>query len=647
MFCSRDEKYRNPTGAVKAGENIHFRISLPRDLSCSAISLIMEHEGHETRVHNMFWCGMNGEYEEWWECDFAPQSTGLHFYYFELRTNHGTRKLTKGEGGHAVANGMEKWQLTVYSPKYQRPDWLDGGIIYQIFPDRFHSSCSPKTEQPAYRIMHDSWNEEIVWQANENGVIDNKDFFGGDLAGISEKLSYLHDLGVTCIYLNPIFMAYSNHRYDTADYSVIDPTLGNEADFRTLCEKAEGFGIRVIIDGVFSHTGSYSIYFNKDGHFNSVGAYNSKESEFYPWYSFKNWPNEYDSWWGFDTLPNVNELNPAFNDYINGEAGIVKKWMKAGAAGWRLDVADELPDEFIDNITAAVKSEKPDGLVLGEVWEDASTKTAYGMRRRYLLGNQLDSVMNYPFSQAITDFLLGGAAESFFECIETIQENYPPETVRLLMNHIGTHDTQRALTLLAGEPLNNHGREWQSSHFLSPIQREIGIHKLKLASLIQYTLPGVPSVYYGDEAGMEGYKDPFNRRTFPWDSINEDLLSWYKALGKFRTEQGKRLLSFGSFKRIHATDDTLIYSRIYENDSLTVILNRGSRFQTINRDFIPEAAVNVLGVDLAKNEYELEPFGFSVYLCETASHEEKSPEEQLQSEAKPDFMKRIRALLGF
>ena len=330
-----------------------------------------------------------------------------------------------------------------------------------------------------------------------------------------EKLPYLKELGVTCLYFTPVFESHSNHRYDTADYSKIDPLLGSEEDLTQLCAAARKLGIRVILDGVFSHTGSDSVYFNREGRYPTQGAYNSQQSPYYPWYTFRQWPNSYDCWWNFDTLPNVNETNDSYNEYINGPQGIVRKWLKAGASGWRLDVADELPDLFLDRLHDAVKAEQPDALILGEVWEDASNKSAYGVRRRYLLGRQLDTVMNYPFRDAILGFLLGEDPARFAEAVETIVENYPPQCLNLLMNHIGTHDTERALTVLGGEPAGARGREWQAAQKLTPAQRETGVKRLKLASLIQYLLPGVPCLYYGDEAGMEGYRDPLQPGLLP------------------------------------------------------------------------------------------------------------------------------------
>ena len=468
MFNSRSRKYRDPLGAVEEGTPVHFRITLPRELSCSAAHLVIQREGSQNQVLDLFWCGMNGNNQEWWECHFIPQASGLYFYHFEIRTQRGSQRISKGFAGDGIFGGNNQWQLTVYQKGFQTPGWLEGGVMYQIFPDRFYKSGTPKGEIPYGRTFHQNWEDQPNWAPNAQGKITNTDFFGGDLKGIEEKLPYLKELGVTCLYCNPIFESHSNHRYDTADYSKIDPLLGNEEDFRSLCQAAKKLGIQVMVDGVFSHTGSDSVYFNREGRYPTQGAYNSQQSPYYPWYSFRQWPNAYECWWNFDTLPNVKETNESYNQYINGEQGIVRKWLKAGASGWRLDVADELPDPFLDNLTAAVKAENPDALVLGEVWEDASNKTAYGVRRRYLLGKQLDTVMNYPFRDAILGFLLGGDPRNFAETVESICENYPPQCLRLLMNHIGTHDTERALTVLGGEPAGNRGREWQAAQRLSP-----------------------------------------------------------------------------------------------------------------------------------------------------------------------------------
>ena len=610
MFDSRDPAYRSPTGAVAAGTEIHFKITLPRWLRCSAAVLVAEKENAGAFRGDMFWCGMNGDDAEWWECHFTPDSAGLYFYHFELETDHGYKRLSRIAQGKARLDGDIRWQLTVYAEDYVTPEWLNGGVMYQIFPDRFFSSGEPKQGVPADRVFHENWLDQPDWRPNAQGKVTNSDFFGGDLKGIERKLPYLKELGVTCLYLNPIFESHSNHRYDTADYSKIDPLLGSEADFSQLCAAAKKLGMRIVLDGVFSHTGSDSIYFNREGRYPGPGAYQSKESPYYGWYSFNSWPEVYESWWGFITLPNVVETHPDYLAYITGKNGIVRKWLKAGASGWRLDVADELPDEFIDALTAAAKAEKSDALVLGEVWEDATNKFAYGERRRYFLGGQLDSVMNYPFRDSILSFLLGGNAENFAETVETICENYPPQALHILMNHIGTHDTERALTVLGGEPAGSRGREWQSGQQLSPEQRELGLKRLKLASLLQYLLPGVPCLYYGDEAGMEGYKDPFNRAGYPWGREEQELLAWYKTLGKLRARE-KSILARGEYRTLLTANHLLAFERKNQKgERLVVLINR-----SVSPQYVPDAGFSLndgeilLGEPLTFGDL-LAPLGF-------------------------------------
>ena len=630
MFNSRNSEYRNPTGAVKFGTKIHFKIKLPRHMHCSAADLIVMCDNDE-KIYpsNMFWCGMVGEHEEWWECHYTAETPGLYFYHFELQTDGRQTCLYKDGGGNATLKGRAQWPLTVFKEDYKTPDWLSGGIMYQIFPDRFYNSGTAKHNVPCDRETHDNWSDLPEWRPNGDRKITNHDFFGGDLEGIQGKLPYLKDLGVTCIYLNPIFEAYSNHRYDTGNYSKIDPILGTEEDFKALCSAAKQLDIHIMLDGVFSHTGSDSIYFNRENRYDSPGAYNSKNSPYFSWYTFKNWPDKYDCWWDFITLPNVDELNPHFNEYINGENGIIRKWLRAGASGWRLDVADELPDEFLDNLRKAAKAENPDAVILGEVWEDASTKAAYGVRRRYLQGDQLDTVMNYPFREAIFAYLLDHDGTAFFETVESILENYPQESVNLLMNHIGTHDTIRAITILGGEPVLENGREWQSCHRLSEEQYQLGVKRLKLASLLQYMLPGVPCVYYGDEVGVEGYKDPFSRKTFPWDNMDTQLLDWYTQLGKMRHSQP--VLKNGNFRRISAGDGVIAFSRydIFASgdsvDELILFINGNDWPCSISDEALAAATPLVvssaapadlqliLGSDFRQNHMQLEPFSYALF----------------------------------
>ncbi|MGN0494486.1 MAG: glycoside hydrolase family 13 protein, partial [Acutalibacteraceae bacterium] len=429
--------------------------------------------------------------------------------------------------------------------------------------------CSDWSKQPEYR------------QTGDKCSLGN-DYYGGDLKGIEEKLPYLEELGVTCIYLNPIFEAHSNHRYNTADYMKIDPTLGTEEDLVSLINEARRHGISIVLDGVFSHTGDDSRYFNLKHRYNTVGAANSPDSPYHSWYKFGNYPTGYSCWWGVPSLPETEEEDLSFSNFIAGENGVIRYWLKRGIKGWRLDVADELPDSFLDKIRSAVKAEGKDNYLLGEVWEDATNKISYGSRRRFLRGRQLDSVMNYPLSEAIITFVKGGNARDLADTVLDLLENYPPQAAKLLMNHIGTHDTARILTRLAknGE---TGDREWQSRQTLSDEEYSHGVKLLKLAAVLQYTMPGVPSLYYGDEAGMSGFGDPFCRAGFPWGSENKELTEFYKALGQFRKKSP--VFKSGEFIPVHADTGNIVYLRKKGKREVLVAVNRGGEPSEIQ---IPE-----------------------------------------------------------
>lgn len=581
LFSSRDTRYRTPFGAVEQGTQILFRICLPRDWGCRGAWLIHRCDDGLDQWDGMFWAGMEGDDREWWDCRYTPTDPDLYWYYFAIDTDGGRRYLSRLPNGTAVCVDApgNTWQLTCYGTELVTPDWLAGGVFYQIFPDRFCRSGKPKEGVPDDRVMHERWDEQPHWKPDETGVVRNNDFFGGDLEGIRQKLPYLKRLGVTCVYLNPIFESHSNHRYDTADYSQIDSLLGNEEDLRRLTDSARELGVRVILDGVFSHTGADSIYFNKNGRYSQAGAFQTPDSPYAPWYHFKQWPHDYAGWWGFDTLPEVNELDPAFITYITGENGIARKWLRVGASGWRLDVADELPDAFLEALRNAVKETDSNALVLGEVWEDASNKQSYNHRRRYLLGKQLDSVMNYPFRTAVLEFVKNGNGEHFFNRIQTVLENYPPQVTRLLMNSLGTHDTERAITMLAGEPASGRGRRWQSETRLSDEQQKEGVRRLKVAAVLQYCLPGVPCLYYGDEAGLEGYRDPFNRGPYPWGRENETLVEWFVKLGEARAAYN--VFREGAFVPVYVAQDVVVFDRADDSGVVRCAVNRSTEERRI------------------------------------------------------------------
>lgn len=606
-FNSRSTVHKSKFGAVKQGENITFKVVLPRDIHCSGVDLVIKRDNGEKKFFPMKWLSMQGEHEEWWAVDYTAESPDIYFYYFEYTTSWGRSSIKHmGNSLGSLSNGRHDWQLSVYSSDFTTPDWLKGGMFYQIFPDRFYFSGKKKESVPSDRVMRDDIFAEPYWRPTNQGKVLNNDFFGGDLKGIEEKLDYLESLGVTCIYLNPIFEAHSNHRYDTANYEKIDPLLGNEDDLRSLCESAEKRGISVILDGVFSHTGDDSIYFNKYGRYSSLGAYQSKTSPYYSWYKFKKHPDEYHSWWGISILPEVIEESPDFLDYITGENGIARRWLRLGVRGWRLDVADELPDVFLDRFRQAVKAENTEALVLGEVWEDASNKFSYGQRRHYFAGGELDSVMNYPFAEAIINLVRSGVVEGFSDKIMTILENYPKCVVDVLMNHIGTHDTMRAITAVAGESCEYRDRNWQSNHSLSQQQYEFGVKLMKIAAAIQFTLPGVPCLYYGDEAGMQGYKDPFNRFCYPWGKENKELIEFYKKLGALR----KSCPCFidGEYRTVSEMLGCLAYVRRGRGSEVMVIVNRNNHEIDY---FLPQdwhGAMAVLGAEMLTDRAKIGAF---------------------------------------
>lgn len=575
IFNSRDKSYKSIRSAIATDEQCKFRIIVPRDCRCSCATLAITKDGEneETAYYGMFWAGMCGDYHEYWELHFSATTPGLYFYHFELDTPWGKSLIMNtGNGiGDFSAQGNE-FQQTVYDKNFKTPDFLKGGIIYQIFPDRFYNSGAEKKNMPSTRILR-RWGEIPYWKEEQMNGIWNNDYFGGDLKGIEEKLPYIADLGVNCIYINPIFEAHSNHRYDTADYEKIDTLLGTEEDLKSLCKTAkEKYGISIILDGVFSHTGCDSKYFNLYNHYNTLGAYNSTESPYFSWYKFINWPDDYHAWWGIKLLPEVIEEDESYRNYICGKDGILRKWLRCGISGWRLDVADELPDIFLDDLRKAVKEENENAVIIGEVWEDATNKFAYGQRRKYLLGEELDSVMNYPFADAVLNFVRYGHGEYFFDSVMNIVENYPPQVLNVLMNHIGTHDTERAITRLAGPDNEGRGRDWQFANNKLPSYDYLkGISMMKMASLIQFTLPGVPSIYYGDEIGMQGMKDPFNRACMQWDNHNEELLKWYKRLGQIRN--GAKALIDGEFVPVFCENSAIAYERVCSDNSVLVAVN--------------------------------------------------------------------------
>ncbi len=589
VYDSRDLRYKKPYGAVPSGTKVQFTLRPDRaeGFSRAALTAVFEFDGNRTVKVPMPWVSTELGRDEF-SCELdTGDYVGLVWYTFHLERLDG-RVLNLGTH-----------QMTGYDGKEKVPDWFGKGMCYQIFPDRFNRTRIPDPAgMVGGRWVHQSWDEcpeyRPVGRTWDGHDIMNRDFFGGDLKGVEEKLDYIASMGVETIYFCPVFEAAENHRYGTADYSRVDPMLGTNEDFTHLCQEAHRRGIRIILDGVFNHTGYVSRYFNGDGFYDTLGALQSQDSPYYGWFDWKHWPDSYESWWGIYSLPAVKESSQEYRDFIfGGDNAVVRKWLRAGADGWRLDVADELPDDFIHGIHSAARETNPDAIVIGEVWEDGSTKIAYGKRRRHLLGGYLDGLMNYPFRTALIRFLLKGDGAGFRECMETLRENYPRFAFYSAMNSLGTHDTLRILTYLGtGSERWDQSKDWRGAYHMSDSQLTRGLELLRLGFLVLFTFPGAPTVYYGDEAGMTGFEDPFNRCPFPWGKENRELVEFCSKLGNLR--KTNLPLREGELCWGTCGQGVLAFTRRCGGKNAAAAVNSGDNAQAVEVPWDAERAVDVL-----------------------------------------------------
>ncbi|CAM2079345.1 glycoside hydrolase family 13 protein [Paraclostridium bifermentans] len=590
---SHNLELRNPFGAVSIGTKVRIRLWTSK--KCSAyINLINFYNNQiEIQMKEIGWNSLVNNWVYETEVD-TLNNIGLIYYYF--RVNYYGRDIIYGNNieslggvGQVYFNEPVSYQITIYS-KQEVPSWYREGIIYQIFVDRFFNGedegkvLNPKKNT----FIYGNWDDSPMYIKDMNGNIVRWDFYGGNLLGVKKKLEYIKSLGVSVIYFNPIFDSPSCHKYDTGDYEKIDPMFGDEEIFKDLCSEAEKLGMRIILDGVFSHTGSDSKYFNKFGNYDSLGAYQSLHSPYYRWYRFNDYPNLYETWWGFSNMPNVDELNPSYLDYIiRNDNSVIEKWLKLGAGGWRLDVADELPDEFIKILKKKLKEVKKDGVLIGEVWEDASNKVSYNRKREYLFGNELDSVTNYPLRQIILDLVRNYIGSKYFiKKYLSLKENYPKEYFYSTMNMLGNHDTERVLTML-----NNN------------------VNLLKEAVVIQMTLPGVPLIYYGDEAGLTGGKDPSNRKSYPWGKENNDILGFYRKISAIRVSE--EALRNGEIEFLEFNNGILAYQRTLNKDRIIIAVNIMEKEENI---LINNVDGNILDLLDEDKEYIVENRSTSVLI---------------------------------
>ncbi|MEG2085681.1 MAG: alpha-amylase family glycosyl hydrolase [Clostridia bacterium] len=575
IFNCLEGEFKSIKGSIKANEEVKINILIEQSVALTGVNMVINKiDNGEIIILPLIKAEQKDGYNRY-SGMLSMAQIGIYYYYFALldAKKESQVGLNAQHKAQLYYNNAPKWQLSVYKREYEVPKWAEGKIMYHIFVDRFNNEGGNSAKEGAiYRL---DWGNAPEYKPSEKGKILNNDFFGGNLRGIIAKLPYLKSLNVGIIYLSPIFEAYSNHKYDTGDYNKIDEMFGSEADYISLTSIAAKLGIKVILDGVFNHTGSNSRYFDKENKYKSDGAYQKQDSIYSDWYTFTEWNKKYLCWWNIDTLPTLNGNSLSLRNFLCEKDGIVRKWLKLGASGWRLDVVDEINDEMLNCIVNAAKTEKSDALIIGEVWEDASNKCAYGKHRSYFLGKQLDTVMNYLLKNAIIDFIRNGNAQHLSDVNFQIMNNYPKETIHLLMNILGTHDTARILTELNGDNKNGCSRETKSRYRMSFEQLQKGKQLLKLSAVLQYTLCGFPCIYYGDEAGVQGCNDPFNRTCFPWNSADVALTDFYRLLGEIRTRYD--VFKEGEFIDLSANEDFYSFERINENQKIIVAVNRNSQ----------------------------------------------------------------------
>ena len=573
--------------AFPSDKRIIFTVKAPRRLGASAVVLRVNHDGEPDMdlplrfvETSLGWDVYTTELFLGEDC--GDDYEGLFFYEFLFLRGADTlfTKTKNNVDFELVLSSQGRFRLLIHDKKYTTPEWFHGKIMYHVFVDRFAKGEGSVTERDD-AVINPDWEHGIPQYPENNGDrYTNNVFFGGNLWGVIEKLDYLESLGVGIIYLSPVFKAYSNHKYDTGNYHEIDGMFGGEEAFDKLIAEADKRGIRIILDGVFNHTGDDSLYFDKYGKYGGTGAYTNPDSEYRSWYTFKRYPRAYESWWGIDILPKLNHKNEECRDFFVGKGGVVEKYVQRGIGGWRLDVADELPNDFLDKLRAVAKGRNPDAVIIGEVWENAVDKVSYGLRRRYFGGKQLDSVMNYPLKNGIVDFIRFRDANILGDILKELYSSYPECVCNCLMNILGTHDTERILTVIGyGNDPRLSGEGVENSELavrrMNTKQRTEAEKLLKLAAVIQYTVFGVPSVYYGDEVGMEGYHDPFCRMPFPWGREDTRLLKFYRKLGKIRREND--VFSDGEFKILTIDGGFIAYSREKDGKTVTIAVNRSEK----------------------------------------------------------------------
>ncbi len=574
--------------AFLAGDRLRYSFYFPRTLGVRSASFSLSSDGREDfLVLPLSFSALENGYDVYTlNLSTDTLSPGLYFCRLRMQSVFGSIHAYGGNDlrfAHSDGQVPCVFQLTLSRFTHAEPTWIHGGTIYHVFVDRFFRAGNAPAAKGTF--INPDWENGIPQYPPYPGApLANNMFFGGDLDGVTEKLSYIASLGTRAIYLSPIFRAASNHKYDTGDYAEVDAAFGGEKALVRLIREAKKYGIRIILDGVFNHTGADSIYFNRYGNYPGVGAYQSQESPYADWYTFTEFPNRYEAWWGIEILPRLCLRTPTCREYFVGKDGIVSKYAALGIGGMRLDVADELESDFIAAIKNRLDEHNKDSILYGEVWEDASNKIAYSRRCRYYLGEELDGVMNYPLRTGILRYLRDKDPSALSYYFSEVLPNMPKRAADAAMNLLGTHDTLRVLTALGGESPEGKSNDTLSTLRMNKDARKHALTMLKAAYLIASTVPGIPTVYYGDEVGVEGYSDPFNRTPFPWHNMEKELLAHYRRMAEIRKDA---LYAGGEFRLLSLTRFFLAFVREDADFAALTVINNGDESMRIS---LPEGA---------------------------------------------------------
>ena len=591
--------------AFEMGDEKSVLITIPVALGATSMFLEIYDESGERLLREIEGVYLGGEAGE--ESYSFNLDMGVGLYYASPRISVFSETLYgRKDGLDVVFDGRgEKIQLSISDFRYVAPEKMYGGTIYHIFVDRF--ARGGEVVQPEYvNLVEGEWEVIPEYPEYPGAFLKNNTFYGGNLYGIIDKLDYIASLGVSALYLSPIFESVSNHKYDTADYMKVDCGFGGEEALKKLIKAADARGIKIILDGVFNHTGSDSFYFNKKARYDSIGAYQAKESQFFDWFDFKEFPDKYTCWWDIEILPRINPDKASCREFFTGDDGVISKYKKMGVYGFRLDVADELSDDFISEIKTRLSSEF-ESVLYGEVWEDASNKIAYGQRKTYYLGKELDGVMNYPLRKALIEYVNNKNCAELRYVFDEVFVNTPERILNAQMNFLGTHDTERILTILGNSCSSGFTNAELSVKKMDKEARKLAERKLMGLYTVLATLPGVPTIFYGDEAGLEGYHDPFNRMPYPWGRESLKLISRYKAIGNVR--KNNPVYKNGVFKLLALDTDALVFERKSGKDTFVTVFNNSDEKITIGFD---TTAVALLS-GCEKKIFDIEPFGAEIF----------------------------------